>query len=225
MEQRLYEMYLELPEPSEKLLYIPGYTETLECIEGARIVPSLDYYEAVPYQFRKLFDVMIPPFYYIPIKMDSTHYGFILKGADKLTSKFSTFYPFFNLDALLSDKPYVFVVEGIKDAGIFLLRGHPAISMLTSGMSDEHLQMFSFYDKTPVFVPDNDPPGAKSLIKMKRYLDRQRYPCFSVTPRLHKDMGNFFDRPDLATYVESTYGRALSFASVGSPRLVLTRSH
>jgi hypothetical protein len=212
MEEQLFDMYMSLPDPSDRLLYIKGYTEALSFVKGVKVVPSQALYEEIPFRFRRLFDTIQLPCYYIPIKKGSVHYGFILKGLGKETSRFCTYYPFFNLDALLSSRPYVFVVEGVKDAGIFLSRGQPVLGMLTSGMSEEHAGIFAEHGKVPVFVPDNDPAGHIGMKQMQRHLKKYKQPFFCVSPKMHKDMGDFYDHPELSRFVESTYVQALSAA-------------
>jgi len=212
MEEHLCEFYNVLPSLANCSFYIPGYTETLSHVDGVRVVPSYDFLEAVPIQFRNLFEVAGFPCYYVPIKLGKKHFGFILKGLSKTNSRFSTYYPFFNLESLISPKSYVFVAEGIKDTGIFLLRKEPALGMLTSGMSEEMTKVFTEFGKTPIFVQDNDLAGNNGMAKMFRNLKKRDVPFFRVRPEGHKDMGDFFDHPEQRVYVEATYSRAYAIA-------------
>lgn len=228
MENGLGELYMSLPKMDSEVLYIRGYTEALTCVSGVRIFPSFDFIEGVPVKFRRYFMTVRMPCYYIPIKQGIKHFGFILKGSDKMTSRFSTYYPFFNLDALLDPRPYVFVTEGIKDAGIFLLAGYPAMAMLTSGISEDKLGVFEEAGKTPVFVPDNDEAGRKGIGQMVRHLMKRQLPSFVVNPIGHKDMGDFFDCPEKYDLVEKTYVRAVRVAesisqSTFLPKPAMTR--
>ena len=213
METGLCELYLMLPSMAKSDLYIPGYTEALQCVEGVRVVPDCTFEEAIPFKFRRFFGVPGFPCYYIPIKMGVRHFGFILKGRGKSTSRLSSYYPFFNLDALLSPKPYVFVVEGIKDAGMFLLRGEPVMGMLTSGMSEDMSKVFQEFQKTPIFVQDNDAAGDVGMRQMAHHMKKIKQPFFHVKPSGHKDMGDFFDHPELRFAVEATYAQAASIAT------------
>lgn len=213
MEEALSDLYLALPAMDRSLLYIKGYTEALEQVQGVRIFPSVDFMEAVPFKFRRYFEVMLCPFYYVPIKLGRKHFGFVLKGPDKLTSRFSTYYPYFNLDALVSPLPYLFVGEGIKDGGIFLTRGHPYMGMLTSGMSEDMVGIFKEFNKTPIFVQDNDTAGDKGMRKLSYVFRDNKLPFLRVVPFQHKDFGDYYDHPEWATWVEMDYQRAVSAAS------------
>lgn len=212
MELQLLELYSSLPLPSPKLLYIPGYTEALTGVTGIRIIPTYDFTAMLPGIYRRFFDTMTYPCYYIPVKIGSAHYGFILKGIDKMTSRYSSYYPFFNMDSLLSDKPYVFLVEGIKDAGIFIERGEPVISILTSGISPEHAALFRQFNKCPIIIPDNDGAGKKGARRLVNRDNSLGISVFYVHVHGHKDMGNYYDSPNLRSFVEQTYSSAVSIA-------------
>lgn len=210
MENRLHEMYTGLPFPETCPIRIPGYTEALSYVEGVRVIPDPGYYEDLPVWLRHYFIPVEYPAYYVPIKTGNKHYGFILKGQGKMSSRFSTYYPFFNLDALLSPHPYVVVTEGIKDAGIFLERGIPTMAMLTSGMSEESARVFLEYQKVPILVQDKDAAGDTGSRLLRKYLSKQGFSLMRVRPVSHKDMGDYYDRPDLRSYVESTFNKVQS---------------
>jgi hypothetical protein len=173
--------------------YVPGYTEALATLKEVRIIPDFSFLEMFPREFMYLFkgDMQFPC-YYIPIRMDRAHYGFILKGASKQTPRFTTWYPFFNLQALKDPRPYVFVTEGIKDAGILLQMGYPAMAMLTASVSEVPLQAFKEFNKTPILIPDNDGAGATAVEKMHRKLRAHGIPYRMYMAQGHKDLGDWY---------------------------------
>ena len=210
MEVKLEDVYNGLPFPETCPIYIPGYTEALSHVEGVRVLPDPSFYSELPLWLRTYFDPVEYPAYYIPVKLGNRHFGFIIKGQGKMSSRFSTYHTFFNLDALTSDRPYAVVVEGIKDAGMFLERGLPALSMLTSGMSAESARIFVEFNKIPIIVQDKDAAGDKGCQAFHRHMKKHNLPFFRIRPLVHKDMGDYYDRPDLRIHVESTFSRVLS---------------
>jgi hypothetical protein len=213
MESQLYEMYLALPSPAICPIYIKGYTEALQFVDGVRVVPSPSFYEDLPFRFKRYFNPVQYPAYYIPIKVGRSHFGFILKGQGKMSSRLASYYPFFNLDSLMSPRPYVIVTEGIKDAGIFLERGHPAMAMLTSGMSEETSMVFKEYKKIPILVQDKDAAGDMGYRQFQKSMSSFGLPSFRVRPFRHKDTGDYYDKPELRSYVELTYDKVQSIVS------------
>jgi hypothetical protein len=173
--------------------YVAGYTEAVASLMPVRIIPDPSFLEMFPSEFMYLFKGgMQFPCYYIPIHLDRAHYGFILKGAAKQTPRFTSWYPFFNLQALKDPRPYVFVTEGIKDAGILLQMGYPAMAMLTASVSDTPLQAFKEFKKIPILLPDNDGAGALAVEKMHRKLKAHGIPYRMHMAQGHKDLGDWY---------------------------------
>jgi len=212
METELHEMYMALPLPGQAPIYIPGYTEALSYVPGVRVIPDHSYYADVPYLYRQFFTPVEYPAYYIPVNVGRKHYGFILKGQGKMSSRYSSYFPFFNLDAFLRPEPYVVVVEGIKDAGIFLERNIPVMAMLTSGMSEASASVFDLFSKVPIFVQDGDQAGDKGVSQYKR--KHPTSPMYRVRPFGHKDMGDYYDKPQLRPFVEATYSKVTNIIGV-----------
>lgn len=209
----LFNFYMSLPSVNDykDRLYIPGYTEAFENCRGSKVIPTADYLELWPGEFKKLLTGITLPAYYAPIRVGRAHYGFILKGEAKATTKFSTWVPLFNPEALTSPYPYVVVTEGIKDAGIFLQMGMPAMAYLTAGMSEVNLQVFAEYGKIPILVPDNDGAGLKGINRMASTLRRQGFPFRIVMPAGHKDTGDWY-LPEYRMAVELTIARVVAMA-------------
>jgi hypothetical protein len=184
--------------------YVPGYTEAVATLPEVKIIPNPSYLEMFPSEFLYLFKGgMQFPCYYIPIRLDRAHYGFILKGTTKQTPRYTTWYPFFNLQVLRDPRPYVFVTEGIKDAGVLLQMGLPAMAMLTASVSDVPLKAFKEYGKIPILLPDNDAAGALAVAKMHRKLKAQGMPYKVHMVQGHKDLGDWYV-PELNYAVSQT---------------------
>lgn len=202
MSQVLQEFYQTLPTihqfPQEKF-YIPGYTEPLREVRDAtqlkvRVIPSREHVVDLPQKHREnMFSVGFPC-YYIPIKKGPEHYGYLLKGRQKKTVKYSQWYSVFNADAIYDGTTFLFVVEGIKDAYIFLKHRLPVISMLTSTLEEDTLKEIERYKKVLVVIPDNDDTGAA---KLQWFYDKlQGYANASTLYAIqgHKDFGDWFDQ-------------------------------
>jgi len=218
METELHEMYTALPTQAQAPIYIKGYSEALSFIPGVRVIPDHGYYADLPTIYKQFFSPVEFPAYYIPISMGRKHYGFIIKGQGKMSSRYSSYFPFFNLDAFLRPEPYVVVVEGIKDAGIFLERNIPVMAMLTSGMSEASASVFSVFNKTPIWMQDGDSAGDKGVAQYKR--KHPKSPIYRVRPFGHKDTGDYYDKPELRPLVEATYAKVTSIiAALGSQSL------
>lgn len=226
MDEALSAFYMNLPRPKHLPdFYLPGYTEALSYVQGVKVIPSYEFAKEMPYPYNGVIATIPFPCYYIPIKLGKAHYGFICKSYDKQTPRYSTYYPFFNLDALLDHRSYVFVVEGVKDAGIFLERGEPVISMLTSGMGKDHAKMFVEFKKTPIFLPDNDSPGRAGVREFcSHHAKRLKLAPCVVLASGHKDMGDYY-LPDKRLFVERTFQKAIAVArSLPEARTLFGRS-
>lgn len=174
-------------------LYIPGYTETLGLIDGVRVIPNKGFTEQVSSFLQRYFISLEFPYYYIPIKKGKVHYGFILKGQEKKTIKWSNYHKVFNMEAIWDDRDYIFLVEGIKDAYLLLRLNQPVISVLTSMPSRGLLEEIKETGKKVIFIPDNDKAGSNARLRFLKL-------CFDVGVRGEvysisrvKDLGDFFD--------------------------------
>jgi hypothetical protein len=205
---RMANFYMALPK-SVPGFYIKGYTEALSFFRGVRVIPSEDFLSSCPPEFRYHFEVVDHstgtkisyPSYYVPIKVGNEHFGFVLKSpAFKLTTGESWWKGFkvVNLDALYDPRPFVILVEGIKDSYLFLKAGLPVVCMLTAGPSQDFLQECARLGKTVFFAGDNDeaghrnfdPENSRNILQVSQKLGLTVHPAF---PMVNKDWGAVFD--------------------------------
>ena len=125
------QFYQSLPEMGAfPDFYMEGYTEALQLIKGVRVVPNSTFVEDLSKDYRDMFNLVGYPSYYVPIKVGKEHYGFTLKGSKtKKNPHFSLWLNMFNIEAIYADSPYLFVVEGIKDAYLWLYYGLPGVAI------------------------------------------------------------------------------------------------
>lgn len=201
-------MYLGLPK-SLPDFYIRGYTEALAYFKGVRVIPSEEYVQSLSGDVRYLFhstnsegQSLSFPAYYVPIKMGREHYGFVIKSKGiKMTPSVSWWSGFkvTNLDALLDPRPYVVLVEGIKDAYLWLRSGHPVVVMTTARISKAFLEECKVRGKRWLFFAgDNDEAGKINFDESKpwSFVNRCRELELSpvdLFPESQKDWGAWFD--------------------------------
>jgi 5S rRNA maturation endonuclease (ribonuclease M5) len=197
-------------------LYIPGYTETFELVpDVVRIVPNLGFTEGWPVDIRKSFPLVGFPCYRISIKQGKDHYGFILRGTQsKKTPRYSSWVSVFNLEAVYSKSTYLFVVEGMKDAFLFLYYKLPVIAMLTSNLQDAMYEEIAKQGKTVIFIPDGDETGRKQSVEMiKKSVQLGINSCvIKLNSAFMKDMGEFMDYPEKREYIGRLFKYLMSIS-------------
>ena len=200
--------YASLP-TSLRTFYIKGYSEAFSMMDGVRVVPSIEFLTAVPYDLQYLFQFKDKktetkisfPMYYVPIKKGRAHYGFFLKSGGIKSTPSETWWKGMkigNLDALYSPHPYVVLVEGFKDAYLFLKTGIPVVIMAGATVSFDFIEEAKSLGKTIVHAGDNDEASWSnwdinrddSLINRCK---RAGVPLQQAIPTVSKDWGAVFD--------------------------------
>ncbi len=186
----MLDFYCSLPKINTFDFYIKGYTEVLELVRGVRLVPNRDFLTSLDKRWEDYFYSLPFPYYFIPIFIGYKCIGFILKGEAKKTIKYSVGINAFNLDAVYSNLPFVILVEGIKDAYVFLQAGLPTIAILTNIASPDLLDFIKKHNKKIIFIPDNDSAGESGLHRMKERLQGN---FMSWKWKEFKDSGDYFN--------------------------------
>ena len=205
---RMLGFYSSLPKTVPGF-YLKGYTEALSYLRGVRVIPSEDFLISVPNEFRYFFDFKDPrsgeeltyPAYYVPIKVDRNHYGFLIKSPGVKATPGESWWSGFkvaNLEALYDPRPYVVLVEGIKDAFMFLRADLPVVSLLTAGPTLSFLRECKCLGKTIYFAGDNDEAGlnnfdSSSPTSLISRCSELGIPLVGCLPQSQKDWGAGFD--------------------------------
>jgi hypothetical protein len=190
--------YLSLPKQGQVRIEIPYYTDVLKGFNYVRVIPDISFIEgcSIPLEYRNAFYKISYPAYYVPIKRENVHWGFILKGKDKHTPSYTNWLRCFNFDDLFRDEGCIVMVEGMKDAYIFLENGIPVIAYLTSFPAKDLIDLAISRGKFIVFCPDNpviDLAGKNAGDKFKKYMELIGYKSFLVFNVYHGDIKDFGD--------------------------------
>jgi hypothetical protein len=197
------EFYLSLPDQKQFSFFVPYYTPILQKFDYVRIVPDQTFVKGfVDSEYENAFFKVDYPCYYIPIKKDNVHWGFILKGQGKHTPSYTNWVRCFNFDSLFGPDQYVCLVEGMKDAGIFIEYGLPVLSYLTSYPGKDLIDLIVKMGKYIIFCPDGDLAGQNAQIKFKKNMHDLGYDNYYVHQMVGdaKDFGDYY-KPELTEYV------------------------
>jgi hypothetical protein len=174
--------YLSLPNQDQFSIHIPYYTDVLHRYSYVRVIPDLSFVEGfVDAEYLKAFHKVSYPCYYIPIKKDNVHWVRC-----------------FNFEDIFRSDRVIVLVEGMKDAYIFLLNNIPAIAYLTSFPSQDLLDLLILMGKFIIFIPDNpviDFAGKNAGDKFKEVMQFKKYQHYFVFNNYVgniKDFGDWF---------------------------------
>lgn len=205
MNSTMLDFYLSLPSVQDCPFYVEGYSEALEFISGVRVIPNKGFIEGLSEDIRKNILSVGFPCYYIPNKVGKDHYGFIVKGNKKGTPRYGIRYKFFNLEAVFDGQDILYIVEGIKDAFLFLFFKRSVVASLTTQLSDSDIEEISRHKKVVVIVSDNDTAGVAGSSKMFKKFRALGVSAYVYRPKLHKDLGDWFDRPELRGMIKMEF--------------------